>query len=86
MTNKESSTLSRMLGRITLKDTTSQDSDPRKVTLKSKLETFSSRRGQPASALGKRVWKSSKPTHWGMIVTRTMLAIIPRSCLTQAFP
>ena len=34
---------------------------------------------QLASALGKRVWKSSSPTHSGVTVMRTMEEIIVRS-------
>ncbi len=38
----------------------------------------------PASALGKRVWKSSNAAHSGVMVMRTMPAIMVRSCFSQA--
>jgi hypothetical protein len=43
-------------------------------------------RRQDDKALGKRVWKSSRPTHSGVTVMRTMLEIIVPSRSTQAWP
>jgi len=41
---------------------------------------------QDDRALGKRVWKSSRPTHSGVTVIRTMFEIMLRSFSTQALP
>ena len=49
-------------------------------------ESLSADTNQPANALGNRFWKSSRPTHWGVIVMRTIEEIIVRSWLTQACP
>src|SRR5215470_1609886 len=38
------------------------------------------------SALGSRVWKSSSPTHFGVIVTLTMEETLLHNCATQAWP
>jgi len=40
--------------------------------------------GQCDSALGNRVWKSSCPTHFGVILTRTMDETVLLNCATQA--
>jgi hypothetical protein len=41
---------------------------------------------QPASALGKRVWKSRRPTHSGVMVMRTTEEIKLRKWLTSPGP
>lgn len=41
---------------------------------------------QSGRALGKRVWKSRRPTHSGVIVMRTMDEIMEARLFTQAFP
>src|SRR6185295_9183804 len=43
-------------------------------------------RRQADSALGKRVGKSSSPTHSGLILLRTICVLLLPNCSTHAFP
>src|ERR1700730_16631291 len=60
-------------------------SEPQRDTVADSLK-FVARTLYSGKALGKRVWKSSRPTQSGVIVIRTMDGTICSSCATQALP